>query len=65
MKALSEAVLATGVRGTVMLVVVLNLAYFGVEFAVARRIGSVLLYADSIDFLEDAAVNTLLLCAPG
>lgn len=64
MKALSEAVSATGVRGTVMLVAVLNLAYFGVEFAVARRIRSVLLYADSIDVLEDAAVNTLLLCAP-
>jgi len=38
-----------------------NLAYFGVEFAVARRIGSVSLFADSIDFLEDAAVNGLIL----
>jgi Co/Zn/Cd efflux system component len=52
---------ATGVRRAVTLVVVLNLAYFGVEFAVASRIGSVSLFADSIDFLEDAAVNTLLL----
>ncbi len=38
-----------------------NLAYFGVEFAVAAAIGSVSLFADSIDFLEDAAVNGLIL----
>lgn len=38
-----------------------NLAYFGVEFAVATAIGSVSLFADSIDFLEDAAVNLLIL----
>jgi Co/Zn/Cd efflux system component len=38
-----------------------NLAYFGVEFAVATAIGSVSLFADSIDFLEDAALNGLLL----
>ena len=31
----------------------LNLAYFGVEFAVALAIGSVSLFADSVDFLED------------
>jgi Co/Zn/Cd efflux system component len=46
-----------------------NLLYFGVEFAVALAIGSVALFADSIDFLEDAAVNTLILVglawAPG
>ena len=35
----------------------LNLAWFGVEFGVARAIGSVSLFADSIDFLEDASVN--------
>ena len=44
-------------------VAALNLAYFGVEFTVARAIGSVSLYADSIDFLEDAAVNLLVLMA--
>jgi Co/Zn/Cd efflux system component len=38
-----------------------NLAYFGIEFAVATAIGSVSLFADSIDFLEDAAVNALIL----
>jgi len=43
----------------------LNLAYFGVEFAVALAIGSVSLFADSIDFLEDASVNLLIAFALG
>ena len=43
----------------------LNLAYFGVEFAVALAIRSVSLFADSIDFLEDASVNFLILVALG
>ncbi|MDE8346515.1 MAG: cation transporter [Acidocella sp.] len=47
----------------VRLVALLNLAYFGLEFAVARLIGSVSLFADSIDFLEDASVNLLVLFA--
>jgi Co/Zn/Cd efflux system component len=42
-----------------------NLAYFVVEFAVARRIGSVSLFADSVDFLEDASVNFLIVIALG
>jgi Co/Zn/Cd efflux system component len=46
-------------------VAVLNLAYFGVEFGVALAIGSVSLFADSIDFLEDAAVNLLIAVALG
>ena len=46
----------SALRRTVALVVLLNLAYFGVEFTVARLIGSVSLFADSIDFLEDTAV---------
>jgi Co/Zn/Cd efflux system component len=50
-------------RKVVRLVAVLNLAYFGVEFAVALAIGSVSLFADSIDFLEDASVNLLILAA--
>jgi Co/Zn/Cd efflux system component len=49
----------------VLTVAVLNLAYFGVEFWVARAIGSVALFADSIDFLEDASVNFLVLVALG
>src|SRR5689334_12279025 len=43
----------------------LNLSYFGVEFAVAAAIGSVSLFADSIDFLEDASVNLLIALALG
>lgn len=52
-------------RQTVTTVAALNLAYFGVEFAAALRIGSVSLFADSIDFLEDASVNLLILLALG
>jgi Co/Zn/Cd efflux system component len=47
-------------RRTVVLVALLNLAYFGVEFAVALAIGSVSLFADSVDFLEDASINLLI-----
>ena len=50
-------------RRTVRLVAILNVAYFGVEFAVALAIGSVSLFADSIDFLEDASVSILVLLA--
>jgi Co/Zn/Cd efflux system component len=49
----------------VRIVALLNLAYFGVEFTIARAIGSVSLFADSIDFLEDASVNLLILLAIG
>jgi Co/Zn/Cd efflux system component len=52
-------------RRTIRLVAVLNLAYFGIEFAVATAIGSVSLFADSVDFLEDAAVNFLIFAALG
>lgn len=50
-------------RKAVIIVGLLNLAYFGVEFAVALAIGSVSLFADSIDFLEDASVNFLIAVA--
>ena len=50
-------------RRVVAIVALLNLAYFGIEFAVALRIGSVSLFADSVDFLEDASVNLLILAA--
>ena len=52
-------------RRAVLVVALANLAYFGVEFVVARRIGSVSLFADSVDFLEDASVNLLILAALG
>lgn len=50
-------------RRTVLFVCLANLAWFFVEFGVARGIGSVALFADSIDFLEDAAVNLLVFMA--
>jgi Co/Zn/Cd efflux system component len=52
-------------RNTVKRVALLNLGYFGVEFAVALSIGSVSLFADSVDFLEDASVSLLILMALG
>ncbi len=57
--------LNSNIRIAVILVATLNLAYFFVEFGVARAIGSVSLFADSIDFLEDASVNLLILVALG
>ena len=52
-------------RGAVSLVALLNLAYFGIEFGMALRIGSVSLIADSIDFLEDTSLNLLILIGLG
>jgi Co/Zn/Cd efflux system component len=48
-------------RRAVRWVAALNLGYFGIEFAVALSIGSVSLFADSIDFLEDTSINVLIL----
>lgn len=55
----------SGLRRVVLVVALLNLAYFGVEFAMAVAIGSVALFADSVDFLEDASVNLLILLGLG
>jgi Co/Zn/Cd efflux system component len=55
----------TTLRGAVLTVALLNLGYFGVEFAVALDIGSVALFADSVDFLEDASINLLIALAMG
>jgi Co/Zn/Cd efflux system component len=52
-------------RRAVSLVAILNLAYFGVEFIVAINIGSVSLFADSIDFLQDTVNSLLILVALG
>ena len=54
-----------GLRRVVARVSMLNLTYFGVEFSVALAIGSVSLFADSIDFLEDTSINFLILIALG
>ena len=50
-------------RRTVVIVGVLNLIYFGVEFYFAHQFDSVALFSDSLDFLEDAAVNVLIFLA--
>ena len=52
-------------RRAVTWVALLNLAYFFIEFGAARFIGSVSLAADSIDFLEDAFLNFLIVFALG
>ena len=57
--------MTANLRRVVIAVAVLNLAYFGIEFGVALTIGSVSLFADSIDFLEDASLNLLIAVALG
>lgn len=52
-------------RRVVLIVAFLNLAFFGIEGAVALAIGSVALLADSIDFLEDTSVNLLIFLGVG
>ena len=47
-------------KRTLIIVALLNLAYFFIEFLVALKINSVSLFADSIDFLEDTFVNLLI-----
>ena len=61
----SSAMTRPLLRRVVAGVALANAAYFFVEFFVARKIGSVSLFADSIDFLEDAAVNFLIFAALG
>ncbi|MFL6685532.1 cation transporter [Paraburkholderia graminis] len=61
----SSAMTQPLLRRVVAGVALANAAYFFVEFFVARKIGSVSLFADSIDFLEDAAVNFLIFAALG
>lgn len=47
------------------MVAALNLSYFFVEMGVALSIGSVALFADGVDFLEDVAINLLIFIALG
>lgn len=58
-----EEVASTRLRRTVMTVALLNLLYGLVEFASATNFGSVALFADSVDFFEDASVNLLIFFA--
>lgn len=53
------------IRPVVARVAGLNLGYFAVEIAVALAIGSIALLADSLDFLEDAAINLLIFAGIG
>lgn len=57
--------MSSELRPALWTVLLLNLGYFGIEFAVAVNIGSVSLFADSVDFLEDASINLLILLALG
>jgi Co/Zn/Cd efflux system component len=52
-------------RPVVARVAALNLGYFGIEITVALAIGSVALIADSLDFMEDAAINLLIFAGLG
>lgn len=52
-------------RRIVVIVALLNLGYFFVEFSVAVAAGSVSLLADSVDFLEDTSINFLIFIALG
>jgi Co/Zn/Cd efflux system component len=47
----------------VLTVALLNLAYGAFECVAALRIGSVSLFADSVDFFEDTSVNLLIFLA--
>jgi Co/Zn/Cd efflux system component len=53
------------IRNVVRFVAIANLSYFLIEFIFAIRLGSISLFADSIDFLEDASVNILIFVALG
>jgi Co/Zn/Cd efflux system component len=59
------SLLVDSIRKVVRFVAIANLSYFCVEFFFAQKIGSVSLFADSIDFLEDASVNILIFMAIG
>ena len=52
-------------RRIVAIVAALNLIACVVEGVIAWRIGSVALFADAADFLEDFLINTLVLVAAG
>src|SRR5262245_44934065 len=57
--------LGSNLRQAVAWVAAINLAYFAVEFSAALYLGSVSLFADSIDFLEDTSINLLILVGLG
>ena len=48
-------------NSSILIIAILNFIYFFVEFFTALNITSISLFADSIDFLEDAFINFLIL----
>lgn len=52
-------------RRTVKFVAIANLLYFFIEFWLGTKGSSISLFADSIDFFEDASVNFLILLVLG
>lgn len=61
----TDPALVQALKRTVLTVALLNLGYMVVEMAVALAVGSVSLFADSVDFFEDFAVNLLIFLALG
>lgn len=53
------------VRRTVLLIALINAAYFVIEFYFGHRFNSVSLIGDSVDFLEDTSLNLLVALAIG
>lgn len=53
------------ISNAVRFVAIANLLYFGIEFFFALKGNSISLFADSIDFLEDASINFLILIGLG
>ena len=56
-----DLVLSVSFRRILVIVIALNVAYFCVQILVAFAIESVSLFADLTDYLEDAAINLLIL----
>lgn len=61
----TDPALVRALKRTVLTVALLNLGYMVVEMSVALAVGSVSLFADSVDFFEDFAVNLLIFLALG
>lgn len=61
----TDPVLVRALKRTVLTVALLNLGYMVLEMSVALAVGSVSLFADSVDFFEDFAVNLLIFLALG
>src|SRR3954451_16309269 len=60
---MTDLAIDRSLRRVVLVVALLNLAYFGVEFAVALAIGSVSLFADSVEFLADGSIHLVIFVA--